>query len=62
MPKTISLHNTPQFYLEYVRNWVVKARKEKANPVEVAIVEDIAKLIEIAVESLEPNPAAPGNN
>ena len=54
--KTITFHNTPTFYLEYTKNWLAHQRKAKANPAEIAIVEDIHKLVEIAVGVLEPIP------
>lgn len=54
--KVVSFHNTPKFYLEYVNNWLIHKKKEKANPAEIAIVEDIYKLVEIAVSMLEPAP------
>ena len=54
--KTITFHNTPTFYLEYTNNWLAHQRKAKANPAEIAIVEDIHKLVEIAVGVLEPIP------
>jgi len=57
--QTISFHNTPSFYLEYTKNWLAHQRKEKANPAEIAIVEDIQKLVEIAVGVLDPVPAEP---
>lgn len=60
MPKTIHLHNTPTFYLEYMKNWLVHQREQKANPAEIAIVEDIKQLVEIAVDVLAPVPADPG--
>lgn len=62
MPKTIHLHNTPTFYLEYMKNWLAHQREQKANPAEIAIVEDIKQLVEIAVGVLEPEPADPGIN
>ena len=54
--KVVSFHNTPKFYLEYVNNWLAHQKKEKANPAEIAIVEDLYKLVEIAVGMLEPVP------
>ena len=50
------VHNTPTFYLEYTKNWLAHQRKAKANPAEIAIVEDIHKLVEIAVGVLQPIP------
>jgi hypothetical protein len=55
----ISVHNTPSFYLEYTKNWLAHQRKAKANPAELAIVEDLHKLVEIAVGVLDPVPADP---
>lgn len=58
--KTIEFHNTPKFYVEYMRNWLAHKRKEaKANPAEIAIVEDITTLVEVAVDVLDPVPAGP---
>ena len=57
--QTIMLHNTPSFYLEYTKNWLAHQRKAKANPAELAIVEDICKLVEIANGVLNPEPAEP---
>lgn len=57
--QTITLHNIPSFYLEYTKNWLAHQRKAKANPAELAIVEDIHKLVEIAVGVLDPAPAEP---
>lgn len=58
----INFHNTPRFYLEYMKNWLAHQRKEKANTAEIAIVEDIQKLVEIAVGVLDPVPAEPETN
>lgn len=55
----ITFSNTPSFYLEYTANWIVKQRAAKANPAEIAIVEDLHKLVKIAVGVLEPVPAEP---
>lgn len=60
--KAISLHNTPAFYLEYTRNWLEKKRNGKANPAELAVVEDIHKLVEVAVGVLDPVPAEQVND
>ena len=57
----IEFHNTPSFYLEYVKNWLVHKKNEKSNPAEIAIIEDIKKLVEIAVDVLTPIPAEPEN-
>lgn len=59
--KTLSFHNTPSFYLAYMENWLTHKRKEKANPAEIAIIEDLKKIVEIGVAHLEPAPAEPAN-
>lgn len=58
----IELHNTPQFYVEYMKNWLTHKRKEGANPAELAMVEDIKTLVEVAVSVLDPVPAEPGTD
>ena len=62
MPKTIELHNTPTFYVAYMENWLTHQRKTKANPAEIAIVEDIKQLVELGVTLLEPVPAVPAKS
>lgn len=52
--KTITFNNTPAFYLECTRNWLAHQRKANAPDVELAIVEDISKLVEIAVGVMTP--------
>ena len=54
--KTLTFHNVPTFYREFTKNWIVKAKKEKKNPAEIAVIEDIHTLIEVALEVLEPAP------
>ena len=57
MPKTIEFHNTPGLTREYVNNWLVHARKEKAAPAQIAVLEDVLQLIDVALTVLEPGPA-----
>lgn len=58
--ETITFHNTPAFYVAYMDNWLQQKKKDaKANPAETAIVEDIAKLVKLAVNYLAPVPAEP---
>ena len=58
--ETITFHNTPAFYVAYMDNWLQQKKKDpKANPAETAIVEDIAKLVKLAVNYLSPVPAEP---
>lgn len=63
MPKTIEFHNTPGLTREYVNNWLTHIRKEKNHrAADVAVLEDILQLIDVAMTVLEPGPAAPENN
>lgn len=59
MSKTIEFHNTPSFYLAYTENWLAQQKKAKADPAQIAIVEDIHKLVGVAVSALTPVPAEP---
>lgn len=61
MPKTIEFHNTPGLTREYVNNWLIHARKDKAAPAQIAVLEDVLKLIDVALTVLEPGQAAPEN-
>lgn len=62
MPKTIEFHNTPGLTREYVNNWLVYARKEKAAPAQIAVLEDVVKLIDVALTVLQPGPAEPAKS
>lgn len=62
MPKTIEFHNTPGLTREYVNNWLVHARKEKAAPAQIAVLEDVVKLIDVALTVLQPGPAEPAKS
>lgn len=58
--KTIKFHNTPALTREYVNNWLTHSQKEKNNnPASIAVLEDILKLIDVAISVLQPEPAAP---
>ena len=59
MPKTIEFRNTPGLTREYVNNWLIHARKDKAAPAQIAVLEDILKLIDVALTVLQPEPADP---
>lgn len=60
MPKTIKFHNTPALTREYVNNWLTHARKDKqAQPAQLAVLEDVLQLIDVALTVLEPGPAEP---
>lgn len=61
MPKTIEFRNTPGLTREYVNNWLIHARKDKAAPAQIAVLEDILTLIDVALTVLQPEPAATEN-
>ena len=61
MPKTIEFHNTPSFTREFVNNWLTHIKKHEHSPAHVAVLEDVLKLIDVALTVLEPGPAAPEN-
>lgn len=61
MPKTIEFRNTPGLIREYVNNWLIHARKDKAAPAQIAVLEDILTLIDVALTVLQPEPAATEN-
>ena len=51
--ENIVLHNTPEFYIAYCKNWLQKIK----DPVQRVIVEDFSTLIGIAAKNLKPMPA-----
>lgn len=60
--KTIQFSNIPQLTREYVNNWLVQAKKDKKKtPAELALLQDILTLIDVALTVLEPNPKESGN-
>lgn len=61
MPKTIEFRNTPRLTREYVNNWLIHAQKDKAPAAQIAVLEDILTLIDVALTVLQPEPAATEN-
>lgn len=58
MPKTIEFHNAPGLTREYVNNWLIHLKKDnKTSPAQIAILEDLLKLVDVALTVLEPGPA-----
>lgn len=62
MDKTIEFYNTPALTREYVNNWLVHMKKHKHSPAHVAVLEDVLKLIDVAMTFLQPAQAEPANN
>lgn len=56
----VVFHNAPTFYVAYTENWLIQQKKKNAPAGELAIVEDLHKLVKIAVQHLNPIPAVPG--
>lgn len=63
MPKIIEFNHTPTLTREYVNNWLAHARQdgEKATPV-ISVLEDVVKLIDVALTVLKPGRAEPEKN
>lgn len=59
MPKTIEFHNTPDMTRAFVNNWLTHAKKEKRPAAELAVLEDVLTMIDVAMTVLEPGPAEP---
>lgn len=58
--ETIKFHNTPAFTREFVNNWLIHAKKDKKiQPAQIAALEDVLQLIDVAISVLEPGPAEP---
>ncbi len=63
MPKTIEFHNTPGLTREYVNNWLTHAKKDKnISATQIAVLEDVLQLIDVALTVLEPGPAEPAKS
>lgn len=63
MANTIEFHNTPALTREYVNNWLVHAKKQNGvEPGQLAVLEDVLKLIDVAISVLQPEPTASGTN
>ena len=58
--QVLSFHNTPAFYKAYMENWLVQKKKQGAQPAEIAIVEDLKTLVEVAVSVINPVPTESG--
>ena len=62
MPKTIEFHNTPDMTRAFVNNWLTHARKQKKSAAELAVLEDVLTMIDVAMTVLEPGPAEPAKS
>lgn len=60
MAKTLTFNNTPALTREYVNNWLIHAKKDaKATPAQIAVLEDVLQMCDVALTVLQPGPAAP---
>lgn len=56
--KTVIFHTPPKAVREYVKQWNESIKeKEDSKPEQLAMMEDILQLIDIAIEHLQPGPA-----
>ena len=62
MPRTIEFHNTPDMTRAFVNNWLTHARKQKRPAAELAVLEDVLTMIDVAMTVLEPGPAEPAKS
>ena len=62
MPSTIEFHNTPDMTRAFVNNWLTHARKQKRPAAELAVLEDVLTMIDVAMTVLEPGPAEPAKS
>lgn len=51
---TVKFNNPPQMYEGYLRDWKQSLLEKQAAPVQIAIVEDLALLVDIALKQLTP--------
>ena len=62
-PKTVTFNNPPLVVRAYTQQWLNDAKTKKdVKPAQIALMEDILQLIDIAMTILEPGPAEPGND
>lgn len=63
MPKTIEFYNPPLVVRALTQQWrnELKAKKN-TKPAELALMDDIIQLIDIAISVLEPTPTESGND
>ena len=57
--ETIKFNNPPQVTRALVQKWLMSTKKEKGEKVHIAILEDILKMIDVALTHLVPEPAEP---
>ena len=57
--KTIEFHNPPQVTRALVQKWLTSTKKDKGEKVHIAVLEDILKMIDVALTHLVPGPAEP---
>jgi hypothetical protein len=63
MQKILTFHNTPALTREYVNNWLKHAKKDSTvSQAQIAVLEDVLKLIDVAMEFLDPGPAEPAES
>lgn len=58
----VKMNYPPSVVVQYVKNWAEQNRKAEQNgPREIAMLDDIVRMIEIAASCMKPGPAEQGN-
>lgn len=58
----IKMNYPPSAVVQYVKKWAEQNKKAKQNgPQEIAMLDDIVRMIEIAASVMEPKPAEQAN-
>lgn len=58
----IKMNYPPSAVVQYVKNWAEQNKKAKQNgPKEIAMLDDIVRMVEIAASVMEPEPAEQAN-
>lgn len=61
--KVLTLHMPPDVIRAYFKSWKDRAEADKKmTPAQLAIISDALQLIDVAISTLEPLPAEPGND
>jgi predicted membrane chloride channel (bestrophin family) len=61
--KTVTFNNPPLVVRALMQQWLNETKTKKdVKPAQIALMEDILQLIDIAMTILEPGPAEPGND
>ena len=61
--ETVVFNNPPALVRNYVVQWRAHLAQKKETPqAQIAILDDVIKMLDIALQQLKPIPAEPGND